>query len=141
MKLSLAISVAILVPLAAFVQAGSGKTPTASPTSEGCASPASVASVAFGSTTETNIVWADTDSSSWCTEVNNLGYGYSESFGYQGEYPALGPTPSSGAGFDDNVAVLIGGSYYAPNAAEIEGKTVVLGDFVIGDAGTNSIGK
>lgn len=114
--------------------------PTPSPTSVGCASPATFAPVAFGTTTETNVVWTDTDESSWCAEVNNLGYGYSESQGYQGEYPALGPTPSSGAGYDDTVAVLIGGSYYAPNSAEIEGKTVVLGDFIIGSAGTNSIG-
>ena len=75
-----------------------------------------------------------------CDEAQNLGNGISEGKGYLQEYPTLGSV-SSPKGYDDTIAFLVGGSYSAPNAAEIEGKAVVLGDFIIGSQGTNSIGK
>lgn len=75
-----------------------------------------------------------------CDKAQNLGSALSEGQGYLQEYPKLGSVGSP-KGYDDTIAFLVGGSYNAPKAAEIEGKAVVLGDFVIGSQGTNSIGK
>lgn len=43
-------------------------------------------------------------------------------------------------GRESQVALLIGGNYDGPLAAEIEGRIVVLGDFNIGHHGVSSIG-
>eukprot|EP00934_Nitzschia_sp_Nitz4_P006094 Nitzschia sp. Nitz4//scaffold85_size83877//127//6296//NITZ4_005215-RA/size83877-snap-gene-0.12-mRNA-1//-1//CDS//3329559095//6084//frame0 len=127
-------------PTAAPVAAKVAASSTAAEDSE-CLDANVAGSATMGTTTSSGTSWTDTQSGDWCSEVNNLGEGYSESSDYSGEYPTLGSTPSNGAGYDDNVAVLIGGSYYAPEAAEIEGRAVVLGDFIIGALGTNSIGR
>uniref|UniRef100_A0A7S3P468 VWFD domain-containing protein n=1 Tax=Amphora coffeiformis TaxID=265554 RepID=A0A7S3P468_9STRA len=89
----------------------------------------------------TRPVWVQAvASSSVCEEAQNLGNGLSEGQGYTQEYPQSGSvgTPK---GFDDTIAFLVGGNYNSPIAAEIEGKAVVVGDFIIGSQGTNSIGK
>ena len=76
-----------------------------------------------------------------CNAVeDNLGAELSEGKQYTQEYPKLASV-SDPRGYDDTIAFLVGGTYNAPNAAEIEGKCVVLGDFLIGSQGTNSIGK
>jgi hypothetical protein len=100
-----------------------------------------------GATTSTtpiptsNVKWEDTTPDSYCPAVNNLGEGYSAAIGYTGTFPTVSNNGPTGRGTDDAVSFLVGGNYLAPAAAEIEGKAVVLGDFVIGSQGTNSIGK
>jgi hypothetical protein len=85
--------------------------------------------------------WEDTTPDSYCPEVNNLGEGYSAAIGFQGTFPKTHQTNLTAKGSDDAISFLVGGNYVAPAAAEIEGKAVVLGDFIIGTNGTNSIGK
>lgn len=94
--------------------------------------------LALIATTSTSI-WVKGSASSVCSEAQNLGDGLSEGQGYLQEYPKSGGvgTPN---GYDDTIAFLVGGNYNAPRAAEIEGKAVVLGDFIIGSQGTNSLG-
>lgn len=77
-----------------------------------------------------------------CPYMTNVGSTLGASTGYDSEpFPLLGQnniyTP---AGRESQVAILIGGNYVAPQAAELEGKIVVLGDFLIGSRGTNSLG-
>jgi len=75
-----------------------------------------------------------------CPSVANLGPLLSKS-SYTGEFRLLGPTNlSSPVGRESQIGFLVGGSYNAPLAAEIEGNIVVLGDFKIGQYGTNSLG-
>ncbi len=76
-----------------------------------------------------------------CPEAANLGPSLSKSTGFNDPFPLLGITnPYSPVGRESEVGFLVGGNYYAPLAAEIEGNIVVLGDFVIGPSGTNSLG-
>ena len=72
---------------------------------------------------------------------SNLGDQVSKAIGYTGVFPNTSSTGGTRRGTDDAIALLVGGNYVAPNAAEIEGKVVVLGNFIIGQQGTNSIGK
>ena len=74
------------------------------------------------------------------TCFGDLGDGVSKAIGYKGVFPKTSSTGLKRRGTDDAIAFLVGGNYVAPNAAEIEGKVVVLGDFLIGSKGTNSIG-
>ena len=74
------------------------------------------------------------------TCFGDLGDGVSKAIGYNGVFPKTSSTGLKRRGTDDAIAFLVGGNYVAPNAAEIEGKVVVLGDFLIGSKGTNSIG-
>lgn len=75
-----------------------------------------------------------------CPSVANLGPLLSKS-SYTGEFPLLGSTKlDSPTGRESQIGFLVGGSYNAPWAAEIEGNIVVLGDFKIGINGTNSLG-
>ena len=75
-----------------------------------------------------------------CPSVANLGPLLSKS-SYAGEFPLLGSTNlTSPTGRESQIGFLVGGSYNAPLAAEIEGNIVVLGDFKIGQNGTNSLG-
>ena len=75
------------------------------------------------------------------TCYGDLGDQVSKAIGYTGVFPVLSGTGGVRRGTDDAIAFLVGGNYFAPLAAEIEGKAVVLGDFIIGAQGTNSIGK
>jgi hypothetical protein len=90
---------------------------------------------------DADVPWADTTPESYCPAVNNLGEGYSAAIGYDGTFPKTSNTGLERRGTDDAISFLVGGNYSAPAAAEIEGKAVVLGDFIIGSQGTNSIGK
>jgi hypothetical protein len=92
-------------------------------------------------TPSTDVSWEDTNPDSYCQEVNNLGEGYSSAIGFNGTFPKTSVTGLTPRGTDDSISFLVGGNYLAPAAAEIEGKAVVLGDFIIGSQGTNSIGK
>jgi hypothetical protein len=75
-----------------------------------------------------------------CPSVANLGPLLSKS-SYTSEFPLLGSTNlDSPRGRESQIGFLVGGNYNAPKAAEIEGNIVVLGDFKIGIAGTNSLG-
>jgi hypothetical protein len=75
-----------------------------------------------------------------CPSVANLGPLLSKS-SYTGEFRLLASTNlSSPVGRESEIGFLVGGSYNAPLAAEIEGNIVVLGDFKIGQSGTNSLG-
>jgi hypothetical protein len=85
--------------------------------------------------------WADTNPSSYCNEVNNLGPGFSGPLNYTGEYPLCAPTGLVPRGTDDSISVFIGGTYNSVLAAEIEGKVIVLGDFLVEADGVNTIGK
>ena len=73
----------------------------------------------------------------------NLGSALSSSSGYTDPFPLLGdPTDIyNPQGREDEIGFLVGGNYYAPVSSEIEGNIVVLGDFIIGDFGINSLGK
>jgi len=76
-----------------------------------------------------------------CTAIKNLGPETSSSTGYAIPFPPMGQNDIfQPAGRETEIALLVGGNYIAPRAAEIEGNTVVLGDFLIGAAGTNSLG-
>lgn len=114
----------------------SGALPTATTT----ATPVT-ASTTTSSLPNSTVPWLDTKATSYCSSVNNLGQGFSAAIGFNGTFPKTSSTGLSRRGTDDAVSFLVGGNYYAPDAAEIEGKAVVLGNFVIGAKGTNSIGK
>jgi hypothetical protein len=43
-------------------------------------------------------------------------------------------------GRESQISLLVGGTYDGPLAAEIEGRIVVLGDFLIGARGVSSLG-
>ena len=77
-----------------------------------------------------------------CTAVANLGPKNSASTGYSLPFPQLGVITNilNPAGRESEISLLVGGNYRAPLAAEIEGNIVVLGDFIIGKDGTNSLG-
>jgi hypothetical protein len=76
-----------------------------------------------------------------CTAAANLGPSLSKSTGYNNTFPLLGSTNiNNPVGRESQVGFLVGGNYFAPLAAEIEGNIVVLGDFKIGPLGTNSLG-
>ena len=77
-----------------------------------------------------------------CTAVANLGPKNSASTGYSLPFPQLGVITNilNPAGRESEISLLVGGNYRAPLAAEIEGNIVVLGDFIIGQDGTNSLG-
>ena len=57
--------------------------------------------------------------------------------GFEGTFPGVGN--SGVAGIDNSVAFLVGGKYVSKNGAEVEGKLVVLDDFVIEPNGVNSV--
>ena len=98
-------------------------------------------SVWTATSSPTNLNWADTNPSSFCKAVNNLGPGFSGPLNYTGEYPLSSPTGLVPRGFDDSVSLFIGGTYNSVLAAEIEGKVIVLGDFLVEAEGVNTIGK
>jgi hypothetical protein len=63
---------------------------------------------------------------------------------YTGVFPLLADTINvsilNPTGRESQVSLLVGGTYQGPLAAEIEGRIVVLGDFLIGERGVNSLG-
>jgi len=82
-----------------------------------------------------------------CQNVN-LGYGFSEtthdpslgdSHWGQNEdhmcYPSVHQLGTGESGFDDSVAVLVGGNFSGQKGAEIEGNMVVMGDFHVDQNG------
>ena len=75
-----------------------------------------------------------------CPEAMNLGSELSASTDYQGEFPTLeDPVDLANPYRDDSIAFLIKGTYTSQQAAEIEGKIVVLGDFIVKPDGVNSL--
>jgi hypothetical protein len=76
-----------------------------------------------------------------CPALANLGPLVGASTGYSEPFPLLGNSNVfSPAGREFEIALLVGGNYYAPLAAEVEGNIIVLGDVIIGASGTNSLG-
>lgn len=77
-----------------------------------------------------------------CPDQMNLGPLLSKSTCYLNPFPLLQSPPNldSPAGREYEVGFLVGGNYFAPLAAEIEGNIVILGDFKVGSRGTNSLG-
>ena len=72
-----------------------------------------------------------------CAELTNLGEGYSEATGTNAYSAACFPKvvgwPGGypGHGFDDSVAVFVGGNFKGERGAEVEGNVVVLGDITV----------
>lgn len=76
-----------------------------------------------------------------CPQAMNLGQSLSKSTGYSAPFPLLGSTDiNNPRGRESEVGFLVGGDYYAPLAAEIEGNIVVLGDFINGAKGLQALG-
>jgi len=78
------------------------------------------------------------------TQNNNLGYPFSSSMHdtalgatshWEGCFPDVHSQGTGQSGFDDAIAVFIGGSYTGTSGAEIEGNMVVLGDFDVQSQG------
>jgi hypothetical protein len=76
-----------------------------------------------------------------CPEAMNLGPMLSASTDYQEDFPTLGDSVNlaNPIGRDDSVAFFVKGTYTSVVAAEIEGKIVVLGDFIVEKDGVNSL--
>jgi hypothetical protein len=72
---------------------------------------------------------------------DNLGSQLSDS-DYQRVFPLLADIIDimNPNGRESQISLLVGGTYSGPLAAEIEGRIVVLGDFLIGARGVNSLG-
>ena len=73
--------------------------------------------------------------------VDNLGPLLSAS-DYEGAFRVLGSTTDlfSPPGRESQISLLVGGNYNGLMGEEIEGRIVVLGDFIIGPDGVDSIG-
>ena len=71
----------------------------------------------------------------------NLGSELSAS-DYRGDFQTLATLKDvfHPVGRESQISLLVGGTYDGPLAAEIEGRIVVLGDFLIGDNGVSSLG-
>jgi hypothetical protein len=94
---------------------------------------------------------ATAESHSACPEMLNLGYGFSAAtydpllgnshYGEDGKcFPhvqSMGSPPKLN-GYDDSVAVLVGGNYDATVGAELEGNLVVLGNMHLGASGPSN---
>jgi choice-of-anchor A domain-containing protein len=67
--------------------------------------------------------------------LTNLGDGYSAAWGtnaYTGCYPHVaGQNSNNMNGFDDGIAVFVGGDFIGIDSAEVEGRVVVLGDLTV----------
>jgi hypothetical protein len=75
-----------------------------------------------------------------CSEAKNFGPMLSESTDYQLDFPILAATVNlANPGRDDSIGFFVKGDYISEQAAEVEGKIVVLGDFVIERNGANSL--
>jgi hypothetical protein len=76
-----------------------------------------------------------------CPEAKNFGPMLSDSTDYQEDFPTLAGTVDleNPIGRDDSIAFFVKGTYTSLNAAEIEGKIVVLGDFIVEKQGVNSL--
>jgi hypothetical protein len=61
---------------------------------------------------------------------------------YKGDFRVLGSTTDlfSPPGRESQISLLVGGNYNGLMGEEIEGRIVVLGDFIIGPDGVDSIG-
>jgi hypothetical protein len=76
-----------------------------------------------------------------CPEAMNLGPMLSASRDYQEDFPTLADSVNlvNPVGRDDSIAFFVKGTYTSFVAAEIEGKIVVLGDFIVEPNGVNSL--
>jgi hypothetical protein len=76
-----------------------------------------------------------------CPEAMNLGPMLSASTDYQEDFPTLGDSVNlaNPIGRDDSIAFFVKGTYTSVIGAEIEGKIVVLGDFIVEPNGVNSL--
>jgi len=76
-----------------------------------------------------------------CEGLVNLGFGYSKAIPeYEGCYPHVrNRYPEAYDKKDDGVAVFVGGNYLSKRAAEVEGKTVVMGDLMVKPQGISNI--
>jgi hypothetical protein len=76
-----------------------------------------------------------------CPEAMNLGPMLSASTDYQEDFPTLEDSVNllNPIGRDDSIAFFVKGTYTSVVAAEIEGKIVVLGDFVVEPNGVHSL--
>ena len=85
-----------------------------------------------------------------CGEDSNLGYGFSEAIGdnyYSSAcYPEITGFPGAQNGYpgwpyhgyDDGIAVFVGGDFLAVVGAEVEGNLVVLGDLTVQSSGAGN---
>ncbi len=75
-----------------------------------------------------------------CASLSDLGDGFSKATEYSGCYPPItgGPNWNSLPGYDDGVAVFVGGNMNENTAAEVEGNVVVMGDLVVGSSGPSN---
>ena len=79
-----------------------------------------------------------------CAEQNNLGDGYSEATGtnvYSSScFPRVTGFPGGYPrhGYDDSVAVFVGGNFNAQRGAEVEGNVVVLGNLQVDNQGPSN---
>merc|ERR1711907_550357 len=77
-----------------------------------------------------------------CEALVNLGYDFSKATGpnaYSGYYPYVrGAGFNKNAGKDDSIAVFVGGSYTSKEAAEVEGRMVVLKDLTVQSNGAGN---
>ena len=79
--------------------------------------------------------------SAWdCASLSDLGEGFSKATEYSGCYPPItgGPNWNNLPGYDDGVAVFVGGNMNENTAAEVEGNVVVMGDLVVGSSGPSN---
>ena len=77
-----------------------------------------------------------------CPEAMNLGPMLSASTDYQEDFPTLEDNSVdlfNPIGRDDSIAFFVKGTYTSVVAAEIEGKIVVLGDYIVEPNGVNSL--
>jgi hypothetical protein len=76
-----------------------------------------------------------------CPEAMNLGPMLSSSTHYQADFPTINDdvNQDNPIGRDDSIGFFVKGTYTSKLAAEIEGKIVVLGDFIVEPAGVNSL--
>ena len=73
-----------------------------------------------------------------CPKNKNLGDKLSDSAFIDGPYPKI-KSNAAATGYDDSIAFFVKGTYTSEIAAEVEGKIVVLGDFLIKSGGVNSL--
>jgi hypothetical protein len=77
-----------------------------------------------------------------CPDGTNLGPLLSASTGYQQDFPTLGLKKlAHPIGRDDAIGFFVKGTYTSELASEIEGKIVVLGDFIVKLKGVNTLGN
>ena len=72
-------------------------------------------------------------------DTKNLGIELSAADIFQDDFPPVLPRGGNPVGFDNRISFFVCGSFTSLEGAEIEGKIVVLENFIVKENGVNSL--